>query len=85
MLEIPFDLARAKRGVDPSIVTMSVCSSNLARVLTSVSDMEEEKASASSNSYKVRAYVKAITAIGQLPEQVRSVEQVRHASSFLST
>ncbi|KAF8555750.1 hypothetical protein OG21DRAFT_823765 [Imleria badia] len=40
--------------------------------------LEEEKASASSNSYKVRAYSKAITAIGQLPEQVRSVEQVRH-------
>ena len=43
--------------------------------------MQEEKDSASSNSYKVRAYSKAISAIGQLPEQVRSVEQVRHASS----
>ncbi|KAH0831993.1 hypothetical protein J3R83DRAFT_12895 [Lanmaoa asiatica] len=38
--------------------------------------MEEEKASVSSNSYKVRAYSKAISAIGQLPEQVRSVEQL---------
>ncbi|KAG9315847.1 hypothetical protein JVU11DRAFT_3496 [Chiua virens] len=46
--------------------------------------MEEEKASTSSNSYKVRAYSKAISAIGQLPEQVRSVEQVKHASSSLS-
>ncbi|KAF8442991.1 hypothetical protein L210DRAFT_3151472 [Boletus edulis BED1] len=47
-------------------------------MLTGISDMEEEKTSASSNSYKVRAYSKAITAIGQLPEQVRFVEQVSH-------
>ncbi|KAI9573661.1 hypothetical protein HD554DRAFT_2167226 [Boletus coccyginus] len=38
--------------------------------------MEEERASTSSNSYKVRAYSKAISAIGQLPEQVRSVDQL---------
>ncbi|KAG8214535.1 hypothetical protein J3R82DRAFT_9596 [Butyriboletus roseoflavus] len=50
--------------------------SNAARMLTSILDMEEEKASASSNSYKLLAYSKAISAIGRLPEQVRSVEQL---------
>ncbi|KAF9220891.1 hypothetical protein BS17DRAFT_820090 [Gyrodon lividus] len=39
--------------------------------------MDEEKASESTNAFKVRAYARAIKAIGQLQEPVRSVEQVR--------
>ncbi|KIJ17629.1 hypothetical protein PAXINDRAFT_129848 [Paxillus involutus ATCC 200175] len=40
--------------------------------------MEEEKASEPPNTFKVRAYARAIKAIGQLPEPVRSAEQVRN-------
>ncbi|KAF8843370.1 hypothetical protein BDN67DRAFT_1066966 [Paxillus ammoniavirescens] len=42
--------------------------------------MEEEKASEPPNTFKVRAYARAIKAIGQLPEPVHSVEQVRNLS-----
>ena len=43
VLETPFDVPRAKRAVDPSIVTMQVCPSNLVGMLTSFQTWKTRK------------------------------------------